>query len=306
MQKQIQTRSQTTTPRQVHLIRQIATGRTSACMFLLLPSNAITTNNYLSPSPVTCNHDEQLTRIENKLDLVLELMQAKPKSQEITMPQMTTPPVLPPPQLPGPSHQHVPAPQQEYPCPQSSICSPQFSSELSEADTFIDQLCSLLSEDISTSNPVGLNAVSNPVPYSENASVPTSNYLPYGDATGATASMPPMDTATAGHVQQALLSPERAMTCFPGKDEKTLRALAVALAKDCIFGADVLVKSTRSGRGDKAQQLDPDKLNYIKHIIAGRIGKQVGDAEFELVWGKCLVSIGKQCQILRNKAKKRL
>ena len=80
----------------------------------------------------------------------------------------------------------------------------------------------------------------------------------------------------------------------------------MALAKYCTFGADVLMKSTRSGRGDKAQQLDPEKLNYIKHIIAGRIGKQVGDAEFELVWGKCLVSIGKQCQILRNKAKKRL
>ena len=43
------------------------------------------------------------------------------------------------------------------------------------------------------------------------------------------------------------------MTHFPGKDEKTLRALAVALAKDCIYGTDVLMKSTPSGRGDKAR-----------------------------------------------------
>ena len=121
-----------------------------------------------------------------------------------------------------------------------------------------------------------------------------SNYMLYGNAAGAIASTPPLDSA--GHVQQPLQSPERAMTRFPGKDEKTLRALAVALAKDCIFGADVLMRSSRSGRRDNSQQLDPEKMNYIKHIIAGRMGKQVGDAEFELVWGKCLVSIGKQCQ----------
>ena len=147
-------------------------------------------------------------RVENKLDHVLELIQATPKSQDITIPQITTPPVLQPPQLPGPSHQHVPA-------PQSSICSPQFSNELSDPDTFLDDLCSLLSEDTSTSNPVHFNAVSNPVPYSEKASVLKSNYLPYGDATGATASIPPMDPA--GHVQQHLLSLECAMTRFPGR-----------------------------------------------------------------------------------------
>lgn len=101
--------------------------------------------------------------VENELDHVLDLtcIQAKPKSQAITMPQITTPPVLPPPQLPGPSHQHVPAPQQtRFTC----ICSPQFSNELSDLDTFSDDLCSLLSEDSSTSNPVHFNAVSKPVP----------------------------------------------------------------------------------------------------------------------------------------------
>ena len=54
----------------------------------------------------------------------------------------------------------------------------------------------------------------------------------------------------------------------------------------------------------KQEQQDPEKLNYIKYTIAGRKGKQVGDTEFELVWRKCLVSIGKQCQFLCNKAKK--
>ena len=69
----------------------------------------------------------------------------------------------------------------------------------------------------------------------------------------------------------------------------------------------VLQESTRSGRGQSGQkQLDPEKLQYIKSIIAGRTGKNSTEPEFELVWDKCLTSIGKQCQILRNKEKKKL
>ena len=103
----------------------------------------------LSPSPTKCNRGEQLMRVESKLDMVLQILQAKPEntSQEVhvPLPQITTPPMLPamlpPPQLPGPSHQHAPA-------PQSSIVSPQFSTD---PDSFLDDICSLLSEDQSCS-----------------------------------------------------------------------------------------------------------------------------------------------------------
>ena len=97
------------------------------------------------------------------------------------------------------------------------------------------------------------------------------------------------------------------MSRYPGKDTKTLRTLAVSLARDCVFGPKVMQESTRSGRGQSGQkQLDPEKLQYIKSIIAGRTGKNPTDPEFELIWDKCLTSIGKQCQILRNKEKKKL
>ena len=67
-----------------------------------------------------------------------------------------------------------------------------------------------------------------------------------------------------------------------------------------------MMHSTRSGRegGNVDQQLDPDKMKYIKSIVAGRAGKNADDPEFELVWSKCLVSIGKQCQRLRKNANK--
>ena len=97
------------------------------------------------------------------------------------------------------------------------------------------------------------------------------------------------------------------MTQFPGKDIKTLRNLAVALARDCVFGPQVMQESTRSGRGPAGKkQLDPEKLQYIKNIVAGQACRNSTDPDFELIWDKCLISIGKQCQILRNKEKKKL
>ena len=71
---------------------------------------------------------------------------------------------------------------------------------------------------------------------------------------------------------------------------------AVALARDCIYGPETMPLSIRSSCGQNVQQLDPDKLNYIKNIIAGRIGKNLKDAEFELIWEKCLISIGKHAK----------
>ena len=81
-----------------------------------------------------------------------------------------------------------------------------------------------------------------------------------------------------------------------------LQNSAVALARDCVYGPETMPISTRSGCGQNVQQLDPDKLNYIKNIIAGRIGKNPKDAEYEL--GKVLHLHWQACQILHTKAKK--
>ena len=268
-------------------------------------------NLFLSPSPTKCEHHQQLSKLEDKLDRVLDILEKKLGNESQPPPQptdqgkttqwfnKTPPPVLPPPQLPGPSY-----------APSSSIVSPQLSSD---HDSILDDLCSMLSDDV----------VNNPIHYFEPTGATPNNYGLYGQtaeqpniahnsmmnvqSVGTTHSHLPMETAAAS--SKPLLSPERAMTRFPGRDEKTLRALAVALARDCVFGTDVMLQSTPSGRGNnQTHQLDPEKLDYmyIKHIISRRMGKQPGNPEFELIWGKCVVSIGKQCQKLRTKAKKRM
>ena len=86
---------------------------------------------------------------------------------------------------------------------------------------------------------------------------------------------------------------------FPGKNTSSLRELTVALARNVVFGDVVLARSSRSDRND-SDQLDPQKLAYIKSIIRGRVGL-MGDNEFELVWKKCLESLGKMCSKLRSK-----
>lgn len=64
-----------------------------------------------------------------------------------------------------------------------------------------------------------------------------------------------------------------------------------------------MIHSTRSGRGgdNVDQQLDPDKMEHIKSMPQWLEGQE--RMQMTLVRSKCLVSIGKQCQQLRNKDK---
>ncbi len=96
-------------------------------------------------------------------------------------------------------------------------------------------------------------------------------------------------------------SPEKSVTKYPGRDLSTLCDLAVSLAKD-VFGERTLSLSSRSGRND-TNQLDPEKLLYIKDIVRARVGDRRIKEEFELVWKKCLENIGKRRQKLRSKNK---
>lgn len=141
------------------------------------------------------------------------------------------------------------------------MTSPFQDSDINDVDSFLDDLCSILSEDMqsSTSAP---QAVAAPPSASAPQAVP--------------GSVP----------SQQLMSPERAMTRYPGKDLQTFRNLAVALARDCVFGPQVMLKSTHSGRGkSQKKQLDLEKMQYV---IAGRAEKNPNDPEFELMWNKFL------------------
>ena len=70
------------------------------------------------------------------------------------------------------------------------------------------------------------------------------------------------------------------------------------LASNCIFGDNVLARSSLSGR-NKTDKLDPEKLQDLKKMVQQR--SSMSDLEFESVWGKCLESLMKRCQILRKK-----
>ena len=79
--------------------------------------------------------------------------------------------------------------------------------------------------------------------------------------------------------------------------------VTVALARDCIFGRDELMKSSMRGRHGY-DALDPEKLEYIKALIRSRVPNKP-KVEFEYIWGLCRVSLGKSCQGLRTSAKKK-
>ena len=54
------------------------------------------------------------------------------------------------------------------------------------------------------------------------------------------------------------------MARVTGRDIKRLRAVAVVLARACIFGDNVLLQSSPSGKGYATCQLEPEKLAEIR------------------------------------------
>ena len=95
-----------------------------------------------------------------------------------------------------------------------------------------------------------------------------------------------------------LRSPGIALARVPGKDLRSFRKLAIVLARGCFFGDNVLFESTVSGRG--TSMLEPTQLQIlIKETIQSRVC-DMPMQEFELVWAKCLASIGKKCQNMRT------
>ena len=90
---------------------------------------------------------------------------------------------------------------------------------------------------------------------------------------------------------------------YQGEQVPTLRLLAVALARDGIFGREVLAKNSLSGRKGTGV-LDQAKLEYIKTLVRTRVPKK-SDVEFEYIWSLCRGSLSKCCQGLRSSLKKR-
>ena len=91
---------------------------------------------------------------------------------------------------------------------------------------------------------------------------------------------------------------------YSGTGLAALRKLTTALASEAIFGREALVKLSLSGRSD-SEQLDPQKLDYIKTLVHSRVPNK-SDIDFEETWKICRQSLSKSCQTLRSSAKKKL
>jgi hypothetical protein len=99
---------------------------------------------------------------------------------------------------------------------------------------------------------------------------------------------------------------EQVLKDIPGTDMASLRMLAVALARDAVFGKEEWAKSgltTRKGSGLK--EADKQKMDYVRTLVFSRVPKK-SKVERELIWSLCRTSLSKSAQALRTKAKKNL
>lgn len=79
----------------------------------------------------------------------------------------------------------------------------------------------------------------------------------------------------------------------------SLRLLAVALARDAIFGREEWAKTSLSGRGNLGKA-NTKKLLYIKSLVETRIADK-SKVEREMIWSMCRNSMSKSAQALRSK-----
>ena len=74
--------------------------------------------------------------------------------------------------------------------------------------------------------------------------------------------------------------------------------MAVQLAVQFFFGEAVMAFNT-------AGSLELSKMNRLKAIIISKFGEKRGEADREVLWGKCKTAIGQKCKMLRNAQKAR-
>ena len=81
--------------------------------------------------------------------------------------------------------------------------------------------------------------------------------------------------------------------------------LTVRLAQDSLFGDDVLVRSSVTGK--VGFPLDEQKLELLQTVLRTKVYRDMTVESFkELVWPKCKEAIAAYCKRLRKKAKKKI
>ena len=80
------------------------------------------------------------------------------------------------------------------------------------------------------------------------------------------------------------------MAAVTGRDMRSLHSLAVKLARESVFGDELMSSSSPSGKGGAGHllaQLDVARISQIKGIIRQRASDS-SELDFEAIWAKCL------------------
>jgi hypothetical protein len=85
---------------------------------------------------------------------------------------------------------------------------------------------------------------------------------------------------------------EQVLKDIPGTDMASLRLLAVALARDAIFGREEWARCKLTDRGG-GMKADQKKLDYIKATVFARIPNK-SKVELEFTWKLCRLSLSNQ------------
>ena len=97
---------------------------------------------------------------------------------------------------------------------------------------------------------------------------------------------------------------EKVINDYTGNVVTILRELAIALARDAVFGREELIKNSLSGSKNTGS-LNRKKLDYTKTVLHTR-RPNISDVDFEKIWTLCKQSISKSCKTLRSNAKRKL
>ena len=87
--------------------------------------------------------------------------------------------------------------------------------------------------------------------------------------------------------------------CVPARAS----TLAVKLAREAMFGDDVLMQCTVAGERGGYYALPVEEMKRMKIIMMQQL-QTLASCEFESVWKECLDAIGQACKRAREKKKK--
>ena len=115
---------------------------------------------------------------------------------------------------------------------------------------------------------------------------------------------PDIDTESQPNECQMKSSPEAVIAKYPKlRGDKKMGALAVALARECYFGKEIMRGATVSGRGPGTFPLPTDSMKELQRVILSLCPSYQNDTIGfrDNIWNKCRDAINHACSSYRRK-----